>query len=261
MHFKDIDKTLLKKLTILYVEDDTNTREEITHFLNKIVGTVHIAENGQKGLEAFKKHDFDMVITDIQMPVMNGLEMVSEIRKLNKHIPVAVTTAFSDADFLVKAIECGVDKYIVKPVDMIEMATIIHKCTNYCYMEEKIEVLTNYSTYILNKNSSFMFIVNDGDTDYANEQLMHMLGINTYEEIQHKPLFILKEQTLKKQENWIAYIQEHQDIHYTVSFEDKKKKYYLTYKHFDKIKKSVFSFAEIEESNYLQKRDNRVEQP
>ena len=132
-----------------------------------------------------------MAITDIQMPIMNGLEMVAE--------------------------------------------------------------------YILNQKSSFMFIVNDGNTNYANEQLMHLLGIKEYREIHDEPLYILEEQTLKRQENWIAYIQEHQDVRYTVSFEGRKKRYALTYRHFDEIKKSVFSFAEITAADYLERREQYVE--
>ncbi len=77
---RDIDKKLFKKLSILYVEDDDFTREEISFFLKKVCGNVTNATNGAEGLQAFQTEKFDMVITDIQMPVMNGLDMVKEIR-------------------------------------------------------------------------------------------------------------------------------------------------------------------------------------
>ncbi len=260
MNIKDLDQSLLKRLTILYVEDDDSTRAEVAMFLVKVVGTLYTAPNGAEGLKLFKKYKCDMVITDIQMPVMNGLDMVTQIRKDNAKVPIAVTTAFSDADFLIKAIECGVDKYIVKPIDMLEMLAVIQKCTNYTYMEDKIESLNTYSDYILNQNSSFMFIVNDGNADYANNQLMDMFDVKAYEEIQDKSLFFLEEHQLKKKENWIDYVQEHSHKHFTVSFENGEKKYILTYKHFDEIKKSIFSFRETVESSYLEEREKSLEQ-
>ncbi len=246
MNLKNIDKRLFETLMVLYVEDDSHTREEISFFLKKLIGTLHIAENGKEGLELFQKYKFDMVITDIQMPIMNGLDMVKEIRKLDTNVPVAVTTAFSDTDFLIKAIECGVDKYILKPIDIMEMAAIIQKCTNYRYMEQQIDEFDHYTQYILDQNASFMFVVCDKDSEYANEQLMDMFGIQSFEEIYNKSLFFLEEHKLCQKENWIQYVQSNESKDYTVAFEEGKKRYNLLYKHFKDIGKSVFSFKEVE---------------
>ncbi len=247
MRLKNIDKELFEKLTILYVEDDASTREEVSFFLKRLIGTLHTAENGQEGFELFQKYQFDMVITDIQMPIMNGLDMVKAIRKLDTKVPVAVTTAFSDTDFLIKAIECGVDKYILKPIDMMEMATIIQKCTNYGHMQQKIDEFDSYSQFILKQNASFMFTVSDGDLEFANSNLMDMFGIQSFEEIYDKSLYFLEEHKLYQKENWVQYVKGNENRQYTVALGEEKKRYNLTYKHFDEISKSIFIFKETED--------------
>ena len=124
---KKINKEVFKNLRILYVEDDLSTQEEISYFLKKYVGTLYVASNGEEGLKLFKKHNPDMVITDIQMPKMNGLIMSKNILEINPHVPIAVTTAFNDSEYILAAIKLGIDKYILKPLDMLEILVIIQK--------------------------------------------------------------------------------------------------------------------------------------
>lgn len=124
------DKELFKNITLLYVEDDLMTQEEVSFFLKRYVKELYVANNGVEGLELFKKHNPDMVITDIQMPIKNGLVMAEEIYKINPAVPIAVTTAYSDSEYLMNAIELGIDKYIIKPINMIEILAVIQKSLN-----------------------------------------------------------------------------------------------------------------------------------
>lgn len=80
---KTFDKDSFRNITLLYVEDDEMTLEEISFFLKKYVKKLIVAKNGEEGLELFKEHNPDMVITDIQMPIMNGLEMSKKILEIN----------------------------------------------------------------------------------------------------------------------------------------------------------------------------------
>ncbi len=108
---------LTNSLIVLYAEDQPEARMNIESILKKFFQKVVIAENGEEGVALFKQNHIDLIITDIRMPKMDGLEMVREIRKINKDVPVIVTTAFNDTDYLVESIEAGVDKYIIKPID------------------------------------------------------------------------------------------------------------------------------------------------
>ena len=107
----------LKKLTCLYVEDDGIIRESFLPILNKIFNEIFIAENGKEGIELYKKHSPDIVLSDIKMPFLDGLEMTKEIKSLNPDAYIILLTAFTDIEFLKKAIDLGVEGYITKPVD------------------------------------------------------------------------------------------------------------------------------------------------
>ena len=111
------DDQFLKTLTVLYVEDDPDVRQQLEQFLQRRVGKLIVAGNGSDGLGIFCGQRPQIVITDIKMPVMDGLTMVQEIRKLDGAVPVIVTTAFEQTDYLLRSIEIGVDEYVTKPVN------------------------------------------------------------------------------------------------------------------------------------------------
>jgi signal transduction histidine kinase len=124
------DAKFLKTLTVLYVEDDASAREPAAKFLRRRVGTVITAANGVKGLEAFRTHPVDILVTDILMPEMDGLAMVEEIRKVQEHLPIIVTTAFERTDYLIRAIELSVDKYVLKPIASERLVGALLDCAH-----------------------------------------------------------------------------------------------------------------------------------
>lgn len=111
---------LLSDLTILYVEDNKAIRENTILSLNLLNATIIGANNGQEGLDSFIKNNskIDIILTDISMPVMNGLEMIEEIKKIKSDIPILITTAHQEIPYLKKAIELGVTSYILKPINV-----------------------------------------------------------------------------------------------------------------------------------------------
>lgn len=115
-------------ISILYVEDEPSTREEVLLFLQRRVREVFAAVNGREGLELFRQHKPELVITDIRMPVMNGLEMAENIRAIDREAIIIVTTAHSDASFMMHAINIGVDHYVLKPVATERLYSAITKC-------------------------------------------------------------------------------------------------------------------------------------
>lgn len=111
----------LKQVTVLYVEDQANLREELGAFIKRRVKKVFIAENGIQGLDMFKKEKPDIVITDIKMPKMDGIEMTKAIRQENLLVPIIVTTAMSDVESILSTVDIGIDKYLLKPIDVNEL--------------------------------------------------------------------------------------------------------------------------------------------
>jgi PAS domain S-box-containing protein len=108
----------LRGLSLLYVEDDPATREELTQILEIWLGEVQVAGNGEEGLDAYRERRYDIVLTDIQMPVLNGLSMSAEIRRQVPDQAIIVLSAYNDMEFLFRAIDIGIAHYITKPVSV-----------------------------------------------------------------------------------------------------------------------------------------------
>jgi two-component system sensor histidine kinase/response regulator len=107
----------LRDFTLLYVEDDALTRETVQSLLEDEVKTIYLAADGKEGLECYRKAHPDIVVTDIAMPVMDGLQMCREIKTLNSAQQIAVVSAFSDTKTLKSAIDLGINQYIFKPIE------------------------------------------------------------------------------------------------------------------------------------------------
>ena len=114
-------------ISILYVEDEETIRNSVEKFLKRKVRDFFIAEDGEEGLEIFKREKIDIVISDIKMPKMDGLEMISEIKKIDENIVTVLVTAHSDYQYMITAIELSVDKYITKPIDLKNLENTIRK--------------------------------------------------------------------------------------------------------------------------------------
>lgn len=253
---KKFNKELFKDLRILYVEDDQMTMEEISFFLKKYVKELYVAKNGLEGLELFKKHKPDMIISDIQMPIMNGLDMCEKIFEIDPSIPIAVTTAYSDSDYLIKAIELGIDKYIIKPIDMMEILAVIQKSLNLAETSNKEIHYEDYIQFILDSNPTFMFIMHSDEVEYVNKRFLDLMGhenvISLKEQIDScKDLFKIHNQECDM--SWIEYISNSNDERHLVQLKNPKCKKYLksdflvTYKHFESTNKSVFVFVDAKE--------------
>lgn len=124
-------------ITILYVEDEASVRENIVEILNRKYARIYVAENGEKGLELFKKFQPDLVISDIKMPVMNGLEMSEKIKSIKNNIQIILTTAHSDTEYYAKSIGIGINHYILKPIEKDKLIASIEKCISYIKIEKQ----------------------------------------------------------------------------------------------------------------------------
>ncbi len=118
---------LLKNIAVLYVEDDADIRRHLSEFLRRRVGTLYTAANGQEGLEMWRQHRPEVVVTDIMMPVMDGLKMAELIQRESPSVPIIVTTAFNETEFFLKAIDLGIDKYVIKPINTELLLQAIQK--------------------------------------------------------------------------------------------------------------------------------------
>lgn len=119
----------LKTLNILYVEDEENIRNNITRTLLLMVNKVFPCSNGIEALEALERNEIDIVLSDISMPKMSGLELSSEIRKNNKNIPIILLTAHTDTNFLLQATKLKLIDYIVKPLEFNQLKDALFRAS------------------------------------------------------------------------------------------------------------------------------------
>ena len=138
MNAETQDAAFLRDLSVLYVDDDSIVREGITLFLGRRVAQVETARDGAEGLAAFKARKPALVLTDIRMPGMDGLTMIQEIRALDPEVPIIVTTAFEQTDYMARAIELRVDRYVVKPVDPDRLEAALLDCARLLRAEVEL---------------------------------------------------------------------------------------------------------------------------
>lgn len=143
-------------LKLLYVEDEEIVRAPFSEMLIRRVQEVITAENGEVGLKLYEQCKPDLIITDIKMPIMDGLTMVDRIRARDKHIPVIITTAFEFKDYLKKSIEVGVNQYLVKPIErsavdqaLAEMARLVEFQKATRDYQEFLELMLNTSNRVI----------------------------------------------------------------------------------------------------------------
>ena len=125
-----------KTLKLLVVEDNKDSREQFVTMLENLFDTIYTAEDGIDGLKKLQQHSFDIVITDINMPKMNGLEMIRSLREKNKDVITIVLSAHNEERFKSTAKDLLVDSYLYKPVDLAQLIeALMHM------MQKKKEVL------------------------------------------------------------------------------------------------------------------------
>ncbi|WOE71188.1 EAL domain-containing protein [Hydrogenimonas thermophila] len=130
-------KKELKDLTLLYVEDDVNTRIRIEKLFSHIFKSVTTAENGVDALKLYEEKEYDLVITDITMPKMNGIELIENIRNTNKNQTIIILTAHNTNENLLDAIDLQVDGFLLKPLDKDKMSELLYKIGKHIKNEKE----------------------------------------------------------------------------------------------------------------------------
>jgi PAS domain S-box-containing protein len=134
------DLAWLAKLTVLYVEDDEAIRQPLGELLRRRVGRVLEAEDGAAGLARFREERPALVVTDLELPRLDGLEMARQIRLLDPGVPIVVTTAFEQTSYLLRSIELGLDRYVTKPVDADALDAALCACARRLRAEAMLAV-------------------------------------------------------------------------------------------------------------------------
>jgi len=172
----------LKKLTCLYVEDDLSIQEPFSMLLRHYFAKVVVAKNGQEGFECYQNNLPDIIISDIRMPVMNGIEMVAKIKNVDPDALVIFTTAFSDTDNLKEAIDLGVDGYITKPVQKQQLLKKLNTLAGYLRHRKEIAEYIKLLQLVLDKQPQPIVVLENKEIKLKNKAFEHLFnGIDNVE--------------------------------------------------------------------------------
>jgi diguanylate cyclase (GGDEF)-like protein len=239
-----MNKEILKTISVLYVEDENDVRGFTSKLLASLLRKVYVAQDGLEGLELFEKNkdDIDLIVTDINMPRMDGLSMCAAIKNINGEIPLVITSAHNDTNFLKKAIEIGVNTYAMKPIDLYQLIESIIKAMEPIILkrklielnlslESKIEQEVNKIKSILDAQDNIIIVTSKEKITNVNKKFLDFFGIVNFDDFiatekdifdffQEEFGFITKEQ-ISKQESWIKYIKDLHEIDRIVKIKNK----------------------------------------
>lgn len=181
------------EISILYVEDDLTTRDLICTIIRLKFPGLHLlsAANGQSGLELYREHRPDIVLTDISMPVMDGIRLASEIRALNRDANIILITAHSDTRYLLNAIKMGINRYVLKPIDNVKLFEAIEDSVSRITLERQVRKQSEYICKLSRavEQSPCMVIITDakGVVEYVNPKFTGITGYLPEEVVAQKP--------------------------------------------------------------------------
>lgn len=120
-------KDSFKHISVLIVEDEKDNADMLVSMLHPVVGSLEVAEHGIKALQLLSTQSFNLVLLDIKMPLMNGIETIREIRKTNHELKVVAQTAYATETELAEAMKAGFNDYLIKPITLKSLMEVLNK--------------------------------------------------------------------------------------------------------------------------------------
>jgi diguanylate cyclase (GGDEF)-like protein/PAS domain S-box-containing protein len=189
----EIPREEKNKPTLLYVEDDSVTRKMIALLISRRVPDVNLltAEDGQAGLESFRSHLPDIVVTDVNMPRMDGIRLAREIKKLDKDTRIIILTADSDINRMLDAIAIGINHYVMKPINHAKLLAAITACVTAIEQERQLRVqgefIRKLSSVVEQSPVSIMITDTGGVIEYVNPRFTRLTGYSSEESVGNNP--------------------------------------------------------------------------
>ncbi|MEZ7933440.1 MAG: EAL domain-containing protein [Sulfurospirillum sp.] len=189
-------------MTLLYIEDDPQARDAANSLFSDFFDDVIVGFDGEDGARLFASnyHKIDLVITDITMPRMNGIEMIHAIRQINPDIAIIVLSAHNETSFLTQTIEAGVDGYLIKPLNVTQLIRSIGKVVEKLhlrYENKKNSLLLKQYENITNTSSIISKTDPKGVITFVNEKFCQISGF-TKEELIGKPHNVIRHPDMPK---------------------------------------------------------------
>jgi diguanylate cyclase (GGDEF)-like protein len=170
--------TELKKMTILYVEDNPDERSVVSEILKRRVKSVIQAANGSEALLLTKKFKPDILLTDLMMPVMSGIELVQELKSANSDIEVIVASAYDKRSYFIDAINAGVNQYLLKPFAQNRLLEALYSCVKKIVLERNFHRQQVFVQTILDFQENIVIVTNGKEIIAANKTFLNFFGFS-----------------------------------------------------------------------------------
>jgi len=174
----------LKNINLLYVEDDSVVREYTGELLSKIFDNIIIAVDGEDGLQKYQQNKIDLVITDVNMPKLNGIDMVKKIKEIDENCSVVILSQCIASDILLQTIQLNVDGYMIKPFKFEEFTQVLEKLIKKFKLSYETK---NYKYYLeqylslLDKSGIISKTDTNGNIIYVNDSFCKISGYSREE--------------------------------------------------------------------------------
>ncbi|WP_419764382.1 MAG: response regulator [Arcobacter sp.] len=184
----------IKNLKILYVEDEPEVRQRLENLLKKISDFVEVAKDGEEAFLKIQENfdndtPYELIITDLNMPKLNGIDMVKKIKLLDDDIPIILTTADNEKETFLESIELGVSAYMAKPINVAKLFENIKKIAQKIYYknqfykkQKELETYTNIieSVAVISKTdlNGIITYVDDAFCDVTGYTKEELIGQN-----------------------------------------------------------------------------------
>jgi len=171
-----------KQTTILYVEDEDDIRAGYERALRRYAKELYLAKDGIEGLELYKKYTPDIVISDINMPRKNGVEMAKEIKAIYDNQAIIFTTAHTESEYTLEALSMQVEGYIIKPVDKKKLKSRIEKIAKSIVLEKENLKNQKILQRILDNQTSITVLTDFIDIEFASKSFFNLFGVSDKKE-------------------------------------------------------------------------------
>jgi response regulator of citrate/malate metabolism len=181
-----LDYSILKQISLLYVEDDAAVQNIFAELFEKRVGQLHIASNGQEGYDKYIEHKPDIILTDINMPKVTGLEMAKKIRAVDDEVAIFITTAYNNTEFISESLYLNICGYLVKPVNKNELFSMLVGRAKLILSQKQNMRNLKMLQSIINADTHMLAVTDLKTISFANRTFTKFLGVEDAEEFNQK---------------------------------------------------------------------------
>lgn len=183
-----VDPNVLKQVraslhsySLLYVEDNEGLNTQATTLFKKFFDTVLSAHDGEEGLEFFKLHRPQIVITDINMPKMDGLSMAEAIHKIDSDVLIIITTAHDELEFLHRSIKIGIFDYLIKPLKIDNLVETFTRCAHMLTEALHRKIFNTNLHAVFNYQNNLVLLLHERNVVIANQPCLDFFGVHDIE--------------------------------------------------------------------------------